>query len=124
MKKILIVDDSAMLRDMLIYSLNNGGFEDVSEASDGLEALEIAQLRDFDLVITDINMPNMNGFELIKALRNLNSYKKTPLLVLSTEKSDEMKKNGRESGATGWIIKPFVPEKLIEVVNLILSKSK
>jgi two-component system chemotaxis response regulator CheY len=122
MKKILIVDDSAMLRDMLTYSLNSGGFEDITSATDGLEALEIAQLREFDLVITDINMPNMNGFELIKALRELKNYKKTPLIVLTTEKSEEMKKNGKNAGATGWIIKPFEPEKLLKVVKLILNR--
>jgi two-component system chemotaxis response regulator CheY len=120
--KILIVDDSNMLRDMLKYALVDGGYSDVTEAVDGVDALEKANAKVFDLVITDINMPNMDGFELITELRKLESYKTSPLLVLTTERSDEMKGRGKSAGATGWIVKPFLPDQLIQAVSMVLNK--
>jgi two-component system chemotaxis response regulator CheY len=120
--KILIVDDSNMLRDMLKYALVDGGYSDVTEAVDGVDALEKANASQFDLVITDINMPNMDGFELIQELRKLNNYKNSPLLVLTTERSDEMKGKGKSAGATGWIVKPFLPDQLIQAVSMVLNK--
>jgi two-component system chemotaxis response regulator CheY len=120
--KILIVDDSNMLRDMLKYALVDGGYSDVTEAVDGVDALAKAKSTQFDLVITDINMPNMDGFQLIKQLRDLDSYKKSPLLVLTTERSDEMKGKGKDAGATGWIVKPFLPDQLIQAVSMVLNK--
>lgn len=122
MAKILIVDDSNMLRDMLKYALVDGGYSDVTEAVDGVDALNKAKSTMFDLVITDINMPNMDGFELIQELRKIENYKKSPLLVLTTERSDEMKGKGKNAGATGWIVKPFLPDQLIQAVSMVLNK--
>jgi two-component system chemotaxis response regulator CheY len=122
--KLLIVDDSTMLRDMLSYPLNEGGYNDVIEAIDGMDGLEKAKTASFDLVITDVNMPNMDGLTFIEELRKLPEYSKTPILVLTTERSDEMKTKGKSVGATGWIVKPFVPDQLLKAVNIVLSKNK
>ena len=122
MPKILIVDDSNMLRDMVKYALNEGGYPDVTEAVDGADGLEKAKANIFDLVISDINMPNMNGFELITELRKMSVYAKTPILTLTTEKNDDMKAKGKAVGATGWIVKPFVPEQLLKAVGIVLSR--
>ena len=122
--KLLIVDDSTMLRDMLAYALNEGGYADVMEAVDGVDGLEKAKNTTFDLIITDVNMPNMDGLTLVDELRKLPQYSKTPILVLTTERSDEMKTKGKESGATGWIVKPFVPDQLLKAVNIVINKNK
>ncbi len=123
MAKILVVDDSKMLRDMVVYALNEGGYsDDVVEAEDGVDGLNKAKLSSFDLVLTDINMPNMDGFELTTALRADMNYKNRPILVLTTESGDDLKLKGKECGATGWIVKPFVPEELLYVVDLVLSR--
>jgi two-component system chemotaxis response regulator CheY len=120
--KLLIVDDSTMLRDMLSYALNEGGYNDVVEAVDGIDGLEKAKNTQFDLIITDINMPNMDGLTYVGELRKLTEYSKTPILVLTTERSDEMKTKGKAAGATGWIVKPFVPDQLLKAVNIVLTK--
>ncbi len=120
--KLLIVDDSTMLRDMLSYALNEGGYNDVIEAIDGVDGLDKSKLSVFDLIITDVNMPNMDGLTLVEELRKLPQYLKTPILVLTTERSDEMKSKGKAVGATGWIVKPFVPDQLLKAVNIVLSK--
>jgi two-component system chemotaxis response regulator CheY len=120
--KLLIVDDSTMLRDMLSYALNEGGYNDVVEAVDGVDGLEKAKSVQYDLVITDINMPNMDGLTFVAELRKLNQYSRTPILVLTTERSDEMKTKGKAAGATGWIVKPFVPDQLLKAVNIVLTK--
>jgi two-component system chemotaxis response regulator CheY len=122
MAKILIVDDSNMLRDMVKYALNEGGYPDVVEAVDGVDGLAKAKATQFDLIVSDINMPNMNGFELIAELRKLPVYASTPILTLTTEKTDDMKAKGKEVGATGWIVKPFVPEQLLKAVGIVLSR--
>lgn len=122
MPKILIVDDSNMLRDMVKYALNEGGYPDVVEAVDGVDGLAKAKATQFDLIVSDINMPNMNGFELIAQLRKLPVYASTPILTLTTEKTDDMKAKGKEVGATGWIVKPFVPEQLLKAVGIVLSR--
>ena len=122
MAKILIVDDSTMLRDMLNYALNEGGYTDVTEAVDGEDGISKANATVFDLIITDINMPKKNGFELIEALRNTSTYAKKPILTLTTERTDEMKAKGKKAGATGWIVKPFVPDQLLRAVNLVLNR--
>jgi len=122
--KLLIVDDSTMLRDMLSYALNEGGYNDVTEAVDGIEGLIKAKETVFDLIITDVNMPNMDGITLVSELRKLPQYIKSPILVLTTERGDEMKSKGKASGATGWIVKPFVPDQLLKAVNIVLSKNK
>ena len=120
--KLLIVDDSTMLRDMLSYALNEGGYNDVTEAVDGVDGLTKAKATTFDLIITDVNMPNMDGLTLVKELRALQMYDKKPILVLTTERGDEMKSKGKEVGATGWIVKPFIPDQLLKAVNIVLSK--
>ncbi len=122
MAKILIVDDSTMLRDMLNYALNEGGYSDVVEAVDGEDGINKANATTFDLVITDINMPKKNGFELIEALRATDTYAKRPILTLTTERTDEMKARGKAAGATGWIVKPFVPDQLLKAVNMVLNR--
>jgi two-component system chemotaxis response regulator CheY len=122
MAKVLIVDDSTMLRDMLNYALNEGGYSDITEAVDGVDALEKINGPEFDVIITDVNMPRMDGLTLIKELRKIPAYAKKPILVLTTERSDEMKAKGKAAGATGWIVKPFVPEQLLKAVNIVLSR--
>ncbi len=120
--KLLIVDDSTMLRDMLTYALNEGGYNDVTEAVDGVDGLEKAKNSNFDLIITDVNMPNMDGLTLVSELRKLSEYQKIPILVLTTERGDEMKSKGKVAGATGWIVKPFVPDQLLKAVNIVLDR--
>lgn len=88
----------------------------------GVDGLEKAQATAFDLIITDVNMPNMDGLTFVGELRKLPSYLKVPILVLTTERSDEMKTKGKAAGATGWIVKPFVPDQLLKAVNIVLSK--
>jgi len=120
MKNILAVDDSRSLRQMVNFSLKSAGYG-VTEAGDGVEALELALSQDFDLVLTDQNMPRMDGLTLIRSLRQLPRYQRKPILMLTTEASDEMKAQGRAVGATGWIVKPFDPERLIAVVRKVLG---
>jgi len=120
--KLLIVDDSTMLRDMLSYALNEGGYTDVTEAVDGVEGLEKAKQTTFDLIISDVNMPNMDGLTMVTEIRMLPQYAKTPILVLTTERGDDMKTKGKQAGATGWIVKPFVPDQLLKAVNIVLSR--
>jgi two-component system chemotaxis response regulator CheY len=115
-KKILTVDDSRTMRDMVSFTLKGAGF-DVLEAEDGVKALSVVGNSSVDLVITDINMPNMDGITLVKQLRAKQNFKSTPILILTTEGGDDKKAEGRAAGATGWIVKPFAPEKLLQVVN-------
>ena len=122
MAKLLIVDDSTMLRDMLKYALNEGGYNEVTESVDGVDGLNKAKEDVYDLIITDVNMPNMDGLTLVKELRLLPQYVKKPILVLTTERSDEMKAKGKAVGATGWIVKPFVPDQLLKAVNIVLNR--
>ena len=117
-KKVLAVDDSRSLRQMVSFTLRNAGF-DVIEAEDGQEALDIAKQQAFNLVLTDQNMPGMDGITLVKSLRALPAYRTSPILMLTTESSDEMKQKGRAAGATGWIVKPFNPERLVEIVKKV-----
>lgn len=113
---ILAVDDSASMRQMVSFTLKGAGY-DVVEAADGVEALDIAKTKSVNLVITDVNMPRMDGISLIRELRNLPSYKFTPLLMLTTESGPDKKQQGRAAGATGWIVKPFNPEQLLKTVS-------
>jgi two-component system chemotaxis response regulator CheY len=122
MPKFLIVDDSNMLRNMMKYALNGKGYSNITEAEDGVDALKKANSTVFDVIITDINMPNMGGFDLIEALRKLPTYAKTPILALTTENKDDIKAKGKSVGATGWIVKPFVPEQLLKAVTIVLSR--
>ncbi len=113
---ILVVDDSQTMRDMLVFTLKNSGY-DVDEASDGQTGLETARTGNYNMVITDLNMPNMGGFELIEALRREPKYKSIPIMMLTTESDDSLKDKGKKLGATGWIVKPFHPDKLIQLAN-------
>ena len=119
MASILAVDDSASMRQMVAFTLKGAGY-DVIEAADGVEALNIAKTKGVNLVITDVNMPNMDGISLIKELRALPSYRFTPLLMLTTESSPEKKQQGKAAGATGWIVKPFNPDQLLSTVKKVL----
>jgi two-component system chemotaxis response regulator CheY len=119
-KTILTVDDSASIRQMVSFTLKSAGY-DVMEAVDGADGLNKAKMKSVDLVLTDQNMPNMDGLTLIKSLRMLPQYKSTPILMLTTESSDAMKSSGRAAGATGWLVKPFDPQKLIEVVKKVIG---
>lgn len=119
-KTILAVDDSASIRNMVSFTLKSAGY-DVVEAVDGQDGLEKAKGRQVNLVLTDQNMPKMDGLTLVKNLRALPGYKTAPILMLTTESSDEMKAKGRAAGATGWLVKPFDPPKLLEVVKKVIG---
>jgi len=119
-KTILAVDDSASIRQMVSFTLKSAGYE-VLEAVDGMDGLDKAKARAVNLVLTDQNMPRMDGLTLIKSLRAMPQYAATPILMLTTESSDAMKSQGRAAGATGWLVKPFDPQKLIEVVRKVIG---
>ena len=119
MHSILAVDDSASMRQMVTFTLKSAGYN-VVEAVDGQDAWEKSVGRDFDLVLTDQNMPRLDGIGLTKKLRENPKFKATPILILTTESSEEMKQAGRSAGATGWLVKPFDPAKLIEVIKKVV----
>jgi two-component system, chemotaxis family, chemotaxis protein CheY len=119
MTRILAVDDSPSMREMVRIALSSAGFE-VTQANDGEEALRIAREHCFDLILSDVNMPHMDGIELIRALRAESSYRHTPILMLTTDGSPERKRAGKEAGATGWIVKPFDPAQLIATMLRVL----
>ena len=119
-KAVLAIDDSHSIRQMVSFTLKNAGY-DVVEASDGMDGLAKAKTQGFNLVLTDQNMPRMDGLTLIKNLRGLPQYKATPILMLTTESYDAMKAQGKAAGATGWLVKPFDPNKLIEVVKKVIG---
>jgi two-component system chemotaxis response regulator CheY len=117
---ILAVDDSPSMREMLATVLRESGFK-VVEAEDGVKALEVAKSQPVDVVLTDQNMPNMDGLSLVKNLRTLPTYRDTPIMMLTTESSAEMKQKGREAGATGWMVKPFDPDKLVRMLKSLMG---
>ncbi|HEY4369344.1 MAG TPA: response regulator [Steroidobacteraceae bacterium] len=119
MTRILAVDDSPSMREMVRIALLAAGF-DVKAAVDGQDALAQARASDFDLVLSDVNMPGMDGIMLIKALRAEAAYRLTPILMLTTESSPDKKRAGREAGATGWIVKPFDPKQLVATMQRVL----
>jgi two-component system chemotaxis response regulator CheY len=116
---ILAVDDSASMRQMVAHVLKGAGYR-VVEAEDGQAALDLAKRERVDAVITDHNMPRMDGISLVRTLRALDEYENTPIMLLTTESSAEMKRRGREAGATGWMVKPFDPDRLVEMCRRIL----
>ena len=120
MQSILAVDDSASMRQMVSFTLKGAGYN-VIEAADGQEALEKARAQQVDLVLTDQNMPRMDGITLVKQLRAMHAFAATPMLILTTESSEEMKAKGRAAGATGWLVKPFDPAKLLDVVKRVIK---
>ncbi len=119
-KSVLTVDDSASIRQMVAFTLKGAGYE-VVEAVDGEDGLQKAKTKQFSLILSDQNMPRMDGLSLIKALRGMPQYKMVPILMLTTESSDAMKSQGRAAGATGWLVKPFDPQKLLEVVKKVIG---
>jgi two-component system, chemotaxis family, chemotaxis protein CheY len=120
MPSILAVDDSASMRQMIVATLKSAGYE-VLQASCGMEALQVVKTRQVDLILTDINMPNVDGFSLIRMVRALPTYRFTPILALTTESAAEIKKKGKEAGATGWIVKPFNPTQLLDVLKRVIG---
>ncbi|MEM1429509.1 MAG: response regulator [Pseudomonadota bacterium] len=116
--QILAVDDSRTIRDMLKMALGQAGF-DTNLAEDGLHGLEVLSGLTPDAIITDINMPRMDGFGFIEAVRSQPKHRATPILVLTTESAPELKARARAAGATGWIVKPFDPDKLVRALNTV-----
>jgi two-component system chemotaxis response regulator CheY len=115
-KTILIVDDSASMRQLVTFALKDAGY-DVVAAVDGKDALAKAEASKVDGIVTDLNMPEMDGIELIRQLRTRTGYKFTPIVMLTTESQESKKQEGKKVGASGWIVKPFTPEQLIGVVK-------
>ncbi len=119
-KTILTVDDSRTMRDMLMQALKDAGYR-VVQAEDGVHGLEVLQAESPDIVITDINMPRMDGFGFIEGMRADPNHKATPVLVLTTESDAAKKQRARDAGATGWIVKPFDPAKLVDAVRRVAA---
>ena len=117
-KRIMTIDDSKTIRDMLKLTLVDAGFE-VFQAVDGQDGVDMLDKQQVDVVITDINMPKMDGYEVIRHLRGIPKHKNTPILVLTTESETEKRNIARQAGATGWMVKPFDPEQLIATINKV-----
>ena len=118
-KNILIVDDSESIRELVALTLESSGYH-VEKGVDGNDALRFLDGRDIALIITDLNMPNVDGIQLIRAIRSQQEYAMVPILMLTTESQTQKKEEAKAAGATGWIVKPFVQEKLIEVVKKVI----
>jgi len=118
-KKILFVDDSASIRALVKMILENAGY-DVTLGTDGQDALEQLNGTPYDLIITDLHMPRMNGLELIREIRKKNEYRFIPILFLTTETKAEIKREAKMAGATGWITKPFDDEKLLQIIKKVI----
>jgi len=119
-RRILTVDDSASIRQVVNFTLTGAGYE-VVEAVDGQDALAKASGAPVHMVITDLNMPNLDGLGLIRALRASPAHKFTPIVMLTTESQEAKKQEGRSAGATGWIVKPFKPDQLLAVVKKVIG---
>jgi two-component system chemotaxis response regulator CheY len=120
-KTILTVDDSASMRQMIKLTLSGAGY-DVTEANDGPQGLATARTKAFDMVLTDLNMPGMDGVSMIKEIRKLQTYTGIPIVLLTTESDAEKKAQAKAAGATGWITKPFQPEQLLSVTKKVLGQ--
>ena len=120
---ILFVDDSPTMRGMIRAALTQGGY-DIVEAANGPAALALLQERDVQVILTDVNMPGMDGITFIRTVRQDPRFSRTPILALTTESAAEAKASGRAAGATGWVVKPFRPEELRQVVAKVLEKSQ
>ena len=116
--EVLAVDDSRTMRDMIVLALSSEGFE-VHLAEDGEHGLEVLDGIEPDVIITDINMPRLDGFGFIDAVRERDDHRATPILVLTTESSADLKTRARDAGATGWIVKPFAQDKLVRALRLV-----
>ena len=119
---ILVVDDEKEIREIIVDILSDEFKCTIFQAKDGKEAFDIVCSERIDFILTDINMPNMDGLTMVAEIRKLPTYEKNPILVLTTERGDDMKAKGKAAGATGWIVKPFVPDQLLKAVNIVLSK--
>ena len=119
-KTIMTVDDSASIRQMVNFTLRKEGYE-IIEAVDGADALSKLNGKAIHMIITDLNMPNLNGIGLIKGARSNPSFRFIPIIMLTTESQESVKLEGKQAGATGWIIKPFKPEQLVAVVKKVLG---
>ncbi len=119
-KTVMTVDDSASIRQMVSFTLKNAGYE-VIEATDGQDAVAKLNGVSVNMVLTDLNMPVMDGLELIRQIRGGSSHKFVPIIMLTTESQDTKKKEGKTAGATGWIVKPFKPQQLLAVVKKVLG---
>jgi two-component system chemotaxis response regulator CheY len=118
-KTIMTVDDSSSVRQMVSFALQDAGYE-VIEAVDGKDALQKLQGQ-VDMIITDLNMPNMDGIELIRQVRQTSGYKFLPIVMLTTESQDEKKQEGKKAGASGWIVKPFKPPQILSVIQKLIK---
>ena len=119
-KKIMTVDDSTSMRQMVSFTLEQHGY-DIIEAANGSEALEKLNKEKIDMLITDINMPELDGLDLVRRVRDNPAYKFLPIIILSNESQTVMKEEGKAAGATGWIVKPFRPEQLVAVVRKVMG---
>ncbi len=119
-KNILIIDDSITMRKMVAYTLQESGYE-VEESANGLEALAKLDSLQYDLIIADVNMPVMDGISFVREARSKTDYKYTPILMLTTESTGERIQLGRQAGATGWLVKPFQPNRLIDAVKRVIQ---
>lgn len=119
-RTVLAVDDSRTMRDMLRLALTQAGI-DAHFAEDGLHGLEVLETVVPDVIITDINMPRMDGFGFIDAVRGRKQHRGVPILVLTTESGEDLKRRARNAGATGWIVKPFDPEKLVRAIDMVAA---
>ena len=119
-KTVLTVDDSRTMRDMLRLALSEAGYR-VVQAVDGVHGLEVLQGETPDVIVTDINMPRMDGFGFIEGVRRSRSHRATPILVLTTESDAEKKNRARQAGATGWIVKPFNAAKLVDALRRVAA---
>ena len=117
---IMTVDDSASIRQMVTFTLKQAGYN-VVEAVDGQDALDKLQTAAVQMIITDLNMPNLNGIELIRAVRANPAHRFVPIVMLTTESQAEVKQEGKDAGATGWIVKPFKPDQLLAVIRKVLG---
>jgi len=118
-KTILIADDSESVRDVVSFTLENAGFN-ILIGVDGEDALKYLDGKEIDLVLTDLHMPKMDGISLIRQIRGKDAYKFTPILILTTESQMGKKEEAKSAGATGWIVKPFVPEKLLDTIQKVI----
>ncbi len=118
-KTILIVDDSDSLREVVGIALKNAGYE-VIEGADGQEGLKQLDGKKVHLIISDVNMPNMNGIEMVQKIKEMDAYKFTPIIMLTTESGDDMKEQGRSAGVKAWMVKPFKPEQMLDAVSKLI----
>jgi|SaaInl8_200m_RNA_FD_contig_71_279774_length_3184_multi_4_in_0_out_0_2 two-component system, chemotaxis family, chemotaxis protein CheY len=116
--KILCIDDSSVFLDLLVYSLNDGGYIDIDAVESPLDALKLIEITKYDLILVDLHMPEINGIELIEKIRKKIEYIKTPILMITSEHCTEIKYTAKSAGATGWIVKPFYPKQLIKAIDM------